>query len=923
MTNPTPIDSAQLARIESTHKGFLYQHLIGVACMFKIATGLGTAVVVERDEDIEIARTDGHWYIQVKNLNAPLRPGDVDPSLELFGRLREAHKTGGRSGAPKFFIVSSSEPSPHLLRDLAATSWPVDVEVVTPLRASSVLTVEVQQDVVRQWKYAVGLAQTLPFSKVTPETLTWKLTAIVQSLATGAFADGRHRATNTDIIALFEHVLALVDRLPPPPALYRLQVGEPELTSDERVRIIVGSGGSGKTSWAAQAALHAPVEIVYARAGETEGGDFAAWVASHLIANLASIDGRVFSKAFRPGAQGTEAIRIADQVVETQNRQVLMIVDDAHVLHDDVAARVVRATKRIKWLIIGRPHENLSRLADRLSVQVASLKGWSMEVIAEVMKARGVVCDPQAILRAQQVTGGAPLFVENIAHLVAVENSTLHDYLARFEVGNHARTTAMERQLQHDVVDHLPAISRRIAAALTIVRSPLPLTAIQEIARAIIGTQCADVGPSVRALIDWRVVSSIGAGGFGLHDTFRALAVQQRRGLTDQQRMDSAGAIRMALRSAIETGYGSVYHFVDYMRALGELGELDVLADLASGDEEWFREHGVNEDVEEVLASAIEGATGSPSGKFLIADSLAFIALEKKDMPRAKKWVETQEGLLKGIASPSSDFHGRLASKHLLLAKLNKDLPAAERAIKEGFVWYPKASPGGRVLRYNFALVAMECGRGDIVEKEMVALVSEYFGLLGLTPQGVFAANPPEIVQKLAPGDHRDELRHVADCLFLLGYARSTGGRQVSLEFLWAMKFYEMADAPSSALRAAVEVVDRLLWSHIAPEPQQAVHMLETSILPAMERSGLVEHMLELRSLYAVALACLGRVDDARSSLRELEPYRSGLNKQDLAVLDRRAAMVEGLASKSLRYEFGLLLDRQNQPRFISEADEK
>ncbi len=60
-TNVALIDPAQLKRIESTHGGFLYQHLIAVACMFHAAGGSYEAVVVERDEDIELERTGGRW----------------------------------------------------------------------------------------------------------------------------------------------------------------------------------------------------------------------------------------------------------------------------------------------------------------------------------------------------------------------------------------------------------------------------------------------------------------------------------------------------------------------------------------------------------------------------------------------------------------------------------------------------------------------------------------------------------------------------------------------------------------------------------------------------------------------------------------------------------------------------------------------
>lgn len=52
------LDSRQLARIEAVHRGFLYQHLSAVACLFQAgATGV-THIVVENGEDVELVFSD-------------------------------------------------------------------------------------------------------------------------------------------------------------------------------------------------------------------------------------------------------------------------------------------------------------------------------------------------------------------------------------------------------------------------------------------------------------------------------------------------------------------------------------------------------------------------------------------------------------------------------------------------------------------------------------------------------------------------------------------------------------------------------------------------------------------------------------------------------------------------------------------------
>ncbi len=41
--------------------------------------------------------------------------------------------------------------------------------------------------------------------------------------------------------------------------IYRAQIDEPALLDDQRVRIVSGLSGAGKTAWVAEAALHAPL----------------------------------------------------------------------------------------------------------------------------------------------------------------------------------------------------------------------------------------------------------------------------------------------------------------------------------------------------------------------------------------------------------------------------------------------------------------------------------------------------------------------------------------------------------------------------------------------------------------------------------------------------------------------------------------
>lgn len=72
-----PLNPEHIARIDGTHRGFIYQHAYAAACLLAIR-GSDAIVVVEHDEDVEILWNGRRAYIQVKfrrtGLTAPRSP---------------------------------------------------------------------------------------------------------------------------------------------------------------------------------------------------------------------------------------------------------------------------------------------------------------------------------------------------------------------------------------------------------------------------------------------------------------------------------------------------------------------------------------------------------------------------------------------------------------------------------------------------------------------------------------------------------------------------------------------------------------------------------------------------------------------------------------------------------------------------------
>src|SRR5579864_223718 len=107
------LDSRQLARIEAVHRGFLYQHLYAMACLFQAASTGVTHIVVENDEDVELVFPDKRIYAQIKTRSSHLIFSDISGALLRFESIRTEDAEGRRSGTAEFAIISNSAPGPE------------------------------------------------------------------------------------------------------------------------------------------------------------------------------------------------------------------------------------------------------------------------------------------------------------------------------------------------------------------------------------------------------------------------------------------------------------------------------------------------------------------------------------------------------------------------------------------------------------------------------------------------------------------------------------------------------------------------------------------------------------------------------------------------------------------------------------------
>jgi hypothetical protein len=169
-------------------------------------------------------------------------------------------------------------------------------------------------------------------------------------------------------------------------------------------------------------------------------------------------------------------------------------------------------------------------------------------------------------------------------------------------------------------------------------------------------------------------------------------------------------------------------------------------------------------------------------------------------------------------------------------------------------------------------------------------LVSEYYGVLGLTINDVMANNPDKIFPLLKGGEnHTDDLKHLADALDLQSKALRVMGRKPGLGPIHAMKFYSMAHSLDSFVRVGQELVDDFLGYH---DYIGARNVIETNLMPTIVGLKLAGRVIPVRSQYAVVLAYCGAFDEADAEMARLLPYESGLDEHGQLELQNHRAYI-------------------------------
>jgi hypothetical protein len=197
-----------------------------------------------------------------------------------------------------------------------------------------------------------------------------------------------------------------------------------------------------------------------------------------------------------------------------------------------------------------------------------------------------------------------------------------------------------------------------------------------------------------------------------------------------------------------------------------ETRRIKLLVDLLTNTAEIVTEYGIEDEMSALLVNAAEDTSLSSEDRFWAEDTLAFWALNRKDVEEARTRFEKIQTIVKEF-TPSETIRTSVLTKELLIVGLEANLVKLQRVYRSAIDSSPN-DLARRIISYNYAHGLRTCGRSDLALDIVTDLVEEYYGVLGITPNDVFLHKLHETMAKIKDFDeNQDEVKRLADSLDL------------------------------------------------------------------------------------------------------------------------------------------------------------
>ena len=409
-----------------------------------------------------------------------------------------------------------------------------------------------------------------------------------------------------------------------------------------------------------------------------------------------------------------------------------------------------------------------------------------------------------------------------------------------------------------------------VAELLSLCDAPLMREEVRAYVAAAEGPDLVVLDQSLRHLVSQGLLQVFANERIKLHDAVRTVG----KGRLLRQGVESAKARQEALRSVIQKSLIKDWHPAKlslFLRLTGEVGRLDVLVEMAT--DELFHEMGVWPEVEAYLERGVQDESIPPGLRIKALDGLAFAGI-KTGSDRAASWLEQMDTLIE-VHDLGDEERLRVGMKRLSLMAVQGDRRGAMRMVTDLKPIVAVLPPGHRrVFEYNVACAELALGDANAAAERVKPLITDYYDLIGLTPDMVIGNNAPDLARLLKKGVDIDDIKHLADSLDVLAKACDAQGRPSPFARIHALKFYDLARAPDSLFRVGQDLVDQFISKR---DFDGALNMMETIVLPQLLQWKLADYMITVRSQYAVVLAYCERYSDAEAEMARLEPYKTSL----------------------------------------------
>ncbi|PAA44374.1 hypothetical protein CJU79_03410 [Pseudomonas fragi] len=891
------LDEAQEKRIAATHGGFLYQHLFAVGCLLKAYGSDVLKVVIERDEDVEIVLADTRIYVQVKTRRDPLTPSDLGTAFERFQQLREQHTQGIRHGRPLFVVASNQPPGPKLSASLERKELEDDIQFIHPYKAMPAELAclpDCWTDLSCAVADCVRLAEAVPHGSLLPESLVWKLEGKVQAAATGRQDLGGYTFHSEALPALFEQLLTQLQRLPALQAHYLPQIDEPELFNGERIRIICGFSGAGKTSWCAQAATHSPEPCIYFDARETEGPAFARSLVREIAGGLVENPHEI-GEIFAPSASGVDSMTALDSHLKARCIHPLVVIDNAHEIPAKDLLAVFSCTPHMRFILLCQPTGSIQELEQLSGLHREVLQGWGLDSVAAEASRLGAWGDVETLERVRTITAGMPLYLQSAARLAAQDYAgDLSLLCTALEQQATLETTAQELILTK-VYEGLTQASQQIITLLSMVDVAITQSELQSLMECYAKTPSAAVNTAIRALRVLGVLEVQGNREIKLHDAMRLVGAGELYAVEKERLLATKTVLKDMLLVSLQEERN--HHRLRLLiSTLLDLEERELLIDLAG--EEMFKETGLGAMLIDFLEAASTAVNLDPETRYWAVDSLFFLLHQSADPGNKPE----QLALMAQLVNDSALSERAVISYHLKNMDwlgMRGDAPGVYRAI-DVVSGLPGLTPE-RIppFYYNAGVALWRAGEYRAAERLVDKAIKEYLDVLNINEQWILGRAMSDVSAYFHDSSADSEVvNHLASAYEVKSILLKQRREDPLTYRLFAFKFFSCVGAHGSVVKIGLDAAQDMLEMR---DFKSARTMVRDNVIPLILKANLLGELTSSRSFYAVILAYCRDFEAAHREMASLAPFRSGFTKEQREEYDFQLQLIRDIQTGRVR----------------------